>query len=423
MVHRHDRGRHVAAMRIGLLTQWFEPEPGPAALPGMLARALAGRGHEVRVLTGFPNYPTGRIVDGYRQRRRLDEISQGVHVRRVALFPSHDSSPVRRFANYGSFATSALLSGMDVLGDVDVLWVNYSPVTIGLPMFVQAWRHRTPTVVHVLDLWPDTLFASHFAARGVLGRAAETALTTWCGSMYSRASLVGYISPGVGPVLEQRGVPARKLRYAPMWADESVFRPLPLADERRWGLGAGTVALGYAGTLGGAQDLTTLIRACARVQDLDLRCLVAGSGVQEESLRRLAEEVGATNVRFLGRLDKAQVMELMAASDLQYVGLNGDPLSRVTLPSKVQSILACGRPIVGSVVGDAAGVVARAGGWPVPPGDVDGLSAALRTAVRIGRRGLWFLGGTGREVYDEEFAMDVAIGRVEQMLEEAAHLR
>ena len=100
-------------MRVGLLTQWFDPEPGPAALPGTLARQLAARGHHVQVLTGFPNYPTGRLADGYRMQRRLDETVDGVDVRRVALYPSHNASAVSRMANYASFGASALASGLD----------------------------------------------------------------------------------------------------------------------------------------------------------------------------------------------------------------------------------------------------------------------------------------------------------------------
>jgi len=401
-----------------MLTQWFDPEPGPASLPGTLAHGLAARGHDVQVVTGFPNYPTGRIAAGYRQRRRLDESWNGVRVRRVALYPSHDASGVRRLANYSSFAASSTVSGLDALRDVDVLWVNYSPVTIGLPMFVQQWKHRTPSVVHVLDLWPDTLFASRFVGDGQVSRTLHAGLGWWCRAMYDRAHTVAHISPGVGDVLQRRGVPAHKLQYAPMWADESVFRPRPAA--RGWGLGPDTVAIAYAGTMGRAQDLTTLLKACARVADLDLRCLIAGSGVDETTLRKLAKQEGAANVDFLGRLGAAEVAQLMAVSDLQYVGLNDHPLARITMPSKVQAILASARPIAGSLVGDAADVVQRAGGWTVAPGDVSGLVGALRAASEAGRAGLSSLGRRARVLYEQEFGMTRGIDRIEAILAEAA---
>ncbi len=411
-------------MRFGLLTQWYEPEPGPASLPAALARGLASRGHDVQVLTGYPNYPNGRIAEGYVQRRRVDEVSDGVMVRRVALYPSHDASLAKRMANYGSFAASATVSGLDALRDLDALWVNYSPVTIGLPMFVQRRLRRTPMVVHALDLWPDTLFASGFAGEGRRGRVARRMLDRWCGWMYDRAAVVAYISPGVGEVLTTRGVPPEKLAYAPMWADEELFTPAsPAHDRSPWGLGPDTIALVYAGTLGNAQDLSTLIRSVAQVTDVDVRCLIAGSGTEEAALRELTVAERADRVQFLGRLDREAMKSLMEASDVHYVGLNSHPLAAMTMPSKVQSILASSRPIVGSLEGDAAGVVRRANGWTVAPGDVSGLVAAISAAARLGRDGLLRRGEQARATYEHEFAYARGVERIERLLVEAAARR
>lgn len=215
----------MASLRIGLLTQWYNPEPGPAALPGVLARGLAERGHEVQVLTGFPNYPSGYIAAGYAVRRRLVEVAGGVTVTRVALYPSHDGSTTRRMLNYGSFGASAMVNGLGSLRGLDALWVNYSPVTVGGAQLLARAALGVPSVVHVLDLWPDTLFAGGFANEGRFGSLVHRGLNAWCGAMYRAASSVAYISPGVGQVLQSRGVAAEKLHYVPMWADEEVFRP------------------------------------------------------------------------------------------------------------------------------------------------------------------------------------------------------
>jgi colanic acid biosynthesis glycosyl transferase WcaI len=408
-------------VKIGLLTQWYEPEPGPAALPSSLARGLAARGHDVQVLTGFPNYPSGRVAEGYQQRRRTDEVLGGVRVRRVALYPSHDASAAKRVVNYASFAASAFMSGLDVLSDRDALWVNYSPVTVGGPMLVLRRRHDTPVVMHVLDLWPDTVTAS-----GLGGRSAgwlEAPLTRWCDRLYGSADRVAYISPGVGDVLHARGVPREKLAYAPMWADEAVNTFRPVGDDRGWGLGRHTLALVYAGTLGGAQDLSTFIRACAQIRDLDVRCLIAGSGTHEQDLVRLATEVGADNVRFLGRLTPEEVSDLSAAADVHYVGLNDHPLAELTMPSKVQAILACGRPIIGSLVGDAAAVVARSGGWTSRPGDVGALAENIRAAASSGRPALEPLQRSARDLYEAEFAQGRGVDRIEELLMRAAGVR
>lgn len=209
-------------MKIGLLTQWFDPEPGPAALPGALARGLRDRGHEVTVLTGFPNYPTGELAPGYRISRRQVEDHDGVRVVRVALHPAHGTSTRQRFANYASFGASAVLNGTSSLRGLDALWVNASPITVAWPLWAARLGLRLPTVTHFLDLWPDTLFAGGFGDGRVM-HTARGLLDVWAKGIYKASDAVAYISPGVGPLLQARGVPADKLHYIPMWADESVY--------------------------------------------------------------------------------------------------------------------------------------------------------------------------------------------------------
>lgn len=408
-------------MKIGLLTQWYDPEPGPAALPGVLARRLRDRGHEVRVLTGFPNYPTGKISSGYRVRRRSNELMDGIAVRRVANYPSHDSSVPRRLASYASFSLSAVVSGLDALSDVDVLWVNYSPVTVGLPMWFLRYGRRIPCVLHVSDLWPDTVTASGFAIGRNAYHLAESTMSFWCGGMYASAHSIAVISPGVRRVLAARGVNPDKVAYAPMWANEALFYPTNETLRDEYGLRPEQTVLLYAGSIGGAQGLKTLIDACALVQDTDLVCLIAGSGVSEEGLRQHAGSIGARNVRFLGRVPSSRMTRLMATGDLHYIGLRSDPLSGLTMPSKLQATLAAGRPIVASVEGDAAEVIHDSGsGWVVPAGNATALADSLRMACNVGREGLDKIGLRGREYYQRVFAARHGVDRVEQLLVDAA---
>ncbi|HEX8509240.1 MAG TPA: glycosyltransferase family 4 protein [Propionibacteriaceae bacterium] len=411
-------------MRIGLLSQWYDPEPGPAALPGVLARQLRARGHEVQVLTGLPNYPSGRLAPGYTMVRRMDERLDDVAVRRVALYPNHDSSPVRRFANYASFGASAALLGTGVLRHVDALWVNYSPITVAWPMWLTRLLHRIPCVTHVLDLWPDTLFAGGFARQGKGSRAVESILQAWCRGMYAASDAVAYISPGVGKVLESRGVSRRKLHYVPMWADEDIFRPTRRNLRSELGITDDQIVLLYAGALGEAQGLSTLIDACARVTDPRFVCLVAGSGIAESSLRDRAERLGAANVRFLGRVPQQQMTELLATGDISYVSLRTHGLSRMTMPSKTQSTLAAGRPLLVAAEGDVAVTITDSGaGFAVHPDDVEGIVAAIVQACALGRIGLEAVGLRGREYYRRTFSAEQGAATIERLLQRAATRR
>lgn len=420
-------------MRFGLLTQWYDPEPGPAALPGVLARGLAGRGHEVHVLTGFPNYPTGRIAAGYHNRRRLTEHLDGVTVTRVGLYPSHDASFVRRSLNYASFGASALVNGVSALRGLDALWVNYSPVTVAPAMWTAKAAYGVPLVVHVGDLWPDTLQAGGFAPSGPVGRVLEATLHRWCRAMYESAAIVSYISPGVRDVLRARGVPDRKLAYLPMWAQESTFAPIGRADQDRLslreeiGYGADDVVLLYAGALGEAQGLATLLDATARLpSDANLRVLIAGSGTAEAALRAQAERLGLLRhgggrVRFLGRVPQSDMPRLMSTADACYVGLRADPLSRLTMPSKTQAILASAKALVVAGDGDVQDVVRESGaGRAVDSGDVAGLADALLATLARGRGGLRADGARGRDYYQATFSVAQAVRRTEELLMAAA---
>ncbi|OWV04588.1 hypothetical protein B5D80_19750 [Micromonospora wenchangensis] len=403
-------------MRIGLLTQWYDPEPGPAALPGMLARALAERGHEVRVLTGFPNYPTGRLAPGYRLARRHDEVDGATRVRRVALYPSHDRSALRRVANYGSFAVSALVSGTPALRGLDALWVGNSPISVALPMWFTRYVHRVPVLLHVLDLWPDSVVASGFLGTGLVSRTVERGMAAWCAAMYRSASRVAHVAPGAADLLADRGVPRDKLVHIPVWADETMgVRAADLRAEL--GLRPDQVVLVYAGALGEAQGLDSLVDACARTDDPRLVCLIAGSGTTQDRLRRRATAVGASNVRFLGQLPRERMPALMATGDVHYVSLRPGGMSAYTMPSKVQATLAAGRALLVAAEGDAAAVARDSGaGITARPGDPDSIADALREVCDLGREKLELLGQAGRAHYDRMFSVAVGADRVEQTL-------
>ncbi|MDG4765790.1 glycosyltransferase family 4 protein [Solwaraspora sp. WMMD406] len=409
-------------MRIGMLTQWYDPEPGPAALPGMLARALAGRGHEVRVLTGFPNYPNGRLAAGYQLARRLDEVDdvdERVHIRRVALYPSHDRSALRRLVNYGSFAASALASGRDVLRGLDALWVGNSPITVALPMWYARYVHRVPVLLHVLDVWPDSAVASGFIGDDPTSRMVQRGISGWCDAMYRSATRVACVSPSAVDLLARRGVPPEKLVHVPMWADETL-RTRSGDLRARLGLRPDQVVLVYAGALGAAQGLDSLIDACARVGDPRLVCLIAGSGTAEDRLRRRVEQVGATNVRFLGRLPRERMPALMATGDVHYVSLRPGGMSAYTMPSKLQAILAAGRALLVAAEGDAAAVAHDSGaGRTARPGDPDSIADALRELCGLGREKLELLGQAGRVYYDRYFSVAAGAERVERVLRES----
>ncbi len=404
-------------IRLGVVSQWYDPEP--AAVAGCICRVLVALGYETHVLTGFPNYPTGRTYPGYRIRPYRYEMSQGVHVHRVALLPSHDRSAVRRAGNYLSYAMSAAARPR-ILRSVDVWLVNSTPATVALPAMVGRALFGRPYVLLIQDLWPESVVESGFVPRGRALSMIERGIHTFCHASYRGAASIAVTAPGMAEILARRGVPADKLAFVPNWADETLFHPVPRDEALARDLGLGGFTVMYAGNLGDLQGLETAIDAARLLGDVPgLRLVFVGTGIAETRLQAAAD--GAANVTFLGRQPVSLMPRLLALGDVHLVSLADRPLFHSTLPSKLQSTLACGRPVVGSVPGDAARLVERSGaGLAVPPGDALALAGAIRRLHGLEPEAREAMGQAGRRYYLDHMSAAVGGAALARLLEQAA---
>jgi colanic acid biosynthesis glycosyl transferase WcaI len=389
-------------------------------VPSVLASGLRARDHDVRVLTGFPNYPQGAIYDGYAQRwRGRERLPDGVEVHRVPLYPSHDGRSLPRGLNYLSFAASAGTAARRALADRDCLWVFNSPGTVPLVAARERRRRGLPYLLHIMDVWPDSVLESGMVA-GRPGKALAAALDRVVGHGYAHASRIAVTSRGQADLLVSRGVPADKVEYCPVWVDEEVFRPrahdravLPEAARS-----AGRVLM-YAGAIGHVQQLDLAVRAAADVQDTGLHLVLVGSGIAEQGLRDLTHELGAANVHFLGRRPPGEMGVLGAAADAHLVSLADSPLLRITMPSKLPAVLAMERPVVMVGSGDAADVVREAGAGLVATSYPE-LVDALRQLAAAPDEDLRAWGSAGRRCYEQEFSLERGVSAVESMLQDMA---
>lgn len=410
-------------MRIGILSQWYDPEPASAAVPGVLARGLRARGHKVRVLTGFPNYPTGKLADGYRLRSHLVEHRDGIEVHRVALYPSHDENAWRRAANYTSFAATATGYAFRLLRDVDVLWVHYTPATVSFPALVLRVIGGVPFIVHIQDLWPETVLDSGFIKSSRAQAVLERGIHAWCDRTYRLASSIAVISPGMKRVLADRSVSEGKIHVVPNWADEDLFvpRPYDFALARELGF-VGRFTLMYAGSLGKPQALEAAVRAAALLDDVpSFQLVFVGSGTEESRLRSLADDLDlGDRVKFFRPRPVAEMPALLRAADAQLISLRDRDLSAITTPSKVQAALAAGRPIVAAVRGDAAELVESAGaGLSCAPESPEALAAVIRKLAELPASDREALGRSGQRYYRSHLAVDRAVDRLVRLLADA----
>lgn len=387
-----------------------------------LARGLLAKGHQVTSITGLPNYPHGRLYPGYKQRLWQWEERDGVRVLRLPLYPDHSQAAVKRSLNYLSFAASASVLGPALCGRADALWVYHPPLTVGLPAWWMSRLRRVPFVYEIQDMWPETLQATGMVADGRTLRLFDRLARF----VYRQAAAITVISPGFKRNLVEKGVPAEKIHVLPNWADEETYRPLP-PDPRlaeAYGL-TGHFNVIYGGNLGAAQALGNILQAAGHLRDLPhVQFVLIGDGVEEARLREQASVMGLDNVRFVGRQPGEQMPHFFALADVLLIHLRRDPLFEITIPSKTVAYLACGRPIVAAVTGDAAEVVQQAAaGLVCPPEDPAALAAAVRHLATMPVATREAMGQSGRCFFLAHFTRQVLLERVEQLLIEVAKVK
>lgn len=404
-------------MHVLLLTQYYTPEPVDKWRE--LVQALCARGDTVEVLTGFPCYPLGKVYEGYRQTLGFEEPIDGARVVRVPQLPDHSDSAVRRVLYYVSFALSAAFFGLFRTKRPDVILAYQSALPIGFTARVLSVLKRAPYVLDVVDLWPESV-----AASGMLKSPALLGLIrAGARYVYRHACRINVITRGYRRSLLRLGVRREKLRLIPCWPGRGQFDPVTPHPGflRQEGL-ADKFNITYAGAIGPCQGLEVLLQAADRLRDLhEVQFVVAGSGVSMEELTRLRDSMQLSSVQLLGRRSPADVASLFAASEMLFVHLKPNEMSRLSIPSKTLSYLASGRPLLMAVEGEASRLVARHGcGEVVPPSDPIQLAAAIRRHHQRSVAEREMMGAKARRTYEDHFSDATLVPKVIQTLEAAA---
>ena len=402
------------AVRVLLLTQWFDPEPTFKGI--VFARELVRQGFEVEVVTGFPNYPGGRIYAGYRIKLLQREVIDGVQITRVPLYPNHDQSAIKRVLNYLSFAASSLVYGLFVAKRADVIYAYHPPLTVGITASLIRLFRRIPVVYDIQDMWPDTLRATGM----VNNPRALNAVEAVCQWVYRRVDHLVVLSPGFKRLLVQRGVPERKINVIYNWADEAALNA-PQGKLPANFPGPEQFRILFAGNMGKAQALDAVLDAAALMQARDSRvCFVMlGGGVEVGRLKQRAAELQLRNVVFLPPVPMAEVGTLLNAADALLVHLRKDPLFEITIPSKTQAYMTVGKPLLMAVNGDAADLVQQSGGGVVAESENSiSLASAAETLQNLSPAERQAMGEKAQTYYRERLALSVGVSQFGKIFNE-----
>jgi len=345
-------------MRILFIAHYFQPEPNFfVGLP--FAKELARRGHQVQVLTGFPNYPGGKIYDGYRIRFFQKEVMEGIPVMRVPLYPSHDRSSFKRTISYLSLSLAQAAMGPFAVNDADIAYVSQGPATIGLPAMTHKTFRHIPFVYNIQDLWPDTLTST-----GMFDHSLGLKLIDhWCKWVYKKAAKITVIAPGMKTRLIERGVPAEKIELIYNWCDDDLICRDKPDNQLANSLGlTGKFNIIFAGNIGKAQAIHAVLDAAKLIAEdcPQIQFVFIGGGVEVDPLKQKAADMNLKNIRFLPRRPASEIGPILRLADVLLVHLKDNPLFRITIPSKTQAYLAMGRPVLIGVKGDAAHLVEKA---------------------------------------------------------------
>ena len=403
-------------MNILIVTQYFWPENFRV---NELVAGLVTRGHAVTVLTGQPNYPGGSFFPGYGWRGPRSEEAFGARIMRVPMVARRSAGALRLFLNYLSFAFFASIAAWFRLrGPIDVIIVfEPSPITVGIPAVAASRRFRAPILFWVLDLWPDSLTAAGAVrSPAVLGSVGR--LVRW---IYGNCTRVLVPSRGFVANVEQHGTPTIRIRYFPNWIESDFDSVATVPQTSR--PSPGDFSIVFAGNIGAAQGFPEIIAAAERVARLCPKVcwIIAGGGRMSDWARAEAIRCGlADRMVFLGQQPSSAMPGLFAGADALLVSLKADPVFSRTIPGKVQSYLAAGRPILAMLDGEGARIVTEAGaGLTCAAGDWEALASNVQALVAAGVAERVEMGGRGRAYALREFSREPLLDRLETWCAEA----
>lgn len=392
-------------MHILYLSQYFHPEQ---FLNNHVAKALVTEGHRVDVVCSVPNYPAGRFFEGYSNAHRREETWEGVDIHRVFTVP-RGTSAIQLVANYLTYPLAAswriLRLGRRRRGAISFVSMP-SPLFQALAGIFAKRVWKIPTVYWVQDIWPD----SAIITLGIRNRLAVRLLDGICGWIYRQADLVMVQSDGFHGRIVGFGVPAELIVTLPNCAPDTFAPVAPdaIPERIRSLVPRNRRIIMFAGNIGESQDFDTIIAAAALLPaDSAVLLVVIGSGRDEERVRRKVKDEGLDHrFLFLGRHPEADMPAFFACAHVMLVSLRDEPIFALTLPSKVQAYMACGKPMLASLAGEGAAVIEQSGaGIVVPPSTPSELSQAMVQIAARENGTLRAMGDRARQTYVEQFSL------------------
>jgi len=405
-------------LHVLILSQYFWPE---GFRVNDLALGLQERGHRVTVLTGLPNYPGGALYPGYGPGGPWREDYHGVEVIRVPLLARGQSKGIRLALNYLSFVVSASILGpLRCRGRFDVVFVfEPSPITVGIPALALKAAKGIPVMLWVLDLWPESLSATGaVTSTWVLNQVRRMVRSIYRGCDWVLVSSRGFIER-----VQEVGARPDRVLYFPQWA-ESLYNPIQVdKDAPELGQLPAGFRVMFAGNIGAAQGVPSIVSAAEKLREYpNIHWVILGDGRMRGWVEEQVRELGLESTfHLLGRHPMEAMPRFFAMADALLLPLKQDPIFALTVPAKVQSYLACAKPVIASMDGEGAHIVQESrAGLACPAEDPDALAEAVLTMYRMAPAEREAMGLRARSYYETHFEREMLLDRLVGWMEDTA---
>jgi len=405
-------------LHILFVTDHYRPEASAASVRcSAHAKRWVARGHQVTMLTNFPNYPDGKVFGGYRQSLYKREVYDTVDVLRVPTLVFPNRGALLRILDYLSFVVTASLASLFVARP-DVVVATSPHIFAAVAGWIASCVHRRPFVFEVRDLWPDSIIAVGAMKEGRLVNLVRLVERF----LYRRSDLIVAVTHATRDVLIARGIDAKKIVVVTNGADFGSLTPGPAPQALREKLGIGDkIVVSYIGTVGMAHGLQLILDAAAECMTRlpEVQFIVVGSGAERDELEQQAQRRHLRNLTFVGRVSHEETVDYWRLSDVTLVLLKNTPLFRTVLPSKIFEALATGTPIITNVRGELERLLEPLdAAQMIEPDSAEALVGAIERLARdpARRRALAAGAAEGAKRYDRVVLADT-------MLEALLHFR
>ena len=399
-------------MNILIVTPHFYPENFRI---NDFAVAFQNRGHNIRVLTSIPDYPGGKFYDGYGIFKNNRSNYNGIEIYRAPLIPRGSGSRIRLSLNYLSFIIGSIFTSLFLLRkNIDLIFVfEPSPITVGFPAIFIKKLKQIPICFWVLDLWPESVASAGNLKSGLIPKL----LTPVVKYIYDHCDKILVSSKGFIDSIKEKGINSKKILFFPQWA-EPIFKPIKKDNSLLKNIPENSFKIMFAGNIGEAQDFPAILNAAKRLKDIpDIHWIILGGGSKADWVKKKIDEYKLNHCfHMLGSFPIEQMPIFYAHADAMLFSLKDEYIFSITIPAKVQSYLACGKPILSMINGEALKLIESSkAGLACSAGDSLGLSENIIKMSAMSSNDIKQIGENSYNCYKNHFDREMLFKKAENI--------